>query len=406
MSSYYIEELTETVENLIRTNREDDWWDFKECHHDDKAAMLHDIICLANNRADRDAYLIIGVRDKTFEIIGVENDPNRKNQQNIVDFLRTKNFAGQLRPRVEVHTIWLDSHEVDVLIIKNSTDTPYYLIDNYTDNKVNSDTSKKGKTVQAYYIYTRVLDNNTPINKSADVRDIEYLWKKRFGLLQTPLDQVKILLKSPEQWAEEDSRYYHKLFPQFTISIEYEEDEDGSTKEGHPEFYHYLQTDTSTQYGRLKVYHYTTQLFSCQVTELDGHRMTAPCPEWGFIQYRSYGDPDISFKFYTTSDLYYILLRFLETKIGDDNGYEAQIATRKLLDVVLLFTDHNEVEDFKEYVSRHYGMYDDLVSKERKPYISDPSEKVVEVETKRIRDGWVLKKMQENWREFVKANRD
>ncbi|MBQ7931110.1 MAG: hypothetical protein IJ334_08865, partial [Clostridia bacterium] len=88
-----------------------------------------------------------------------------------------------------------------------------------------------------------------------------------------------------------------------------------------------------------------------------------------------------------TSDLYYILLRFLETKIGDDNGYEAQIATRKLLDVVLLFTDHNEVEDFKEYVSRHYGMYDDLVSKERKPYISDPSEKVVEVETKRIRDG-------------------
>ena len=31
-------------------------------------------------------------------------------------FLSTKNFAGQLRPRVEVHTIWLDAHEIDVLI--------------------------------------------------------------------------------------------------------------------------------------------------------------------------------------------------------------------------------------------------------------------------------------------------
>ena len=84
------EALTELVENLIRTGREDDWWDFKECHHEDRAALLHDIICLANNHADRDSYLIFGVRDKTFEIIGVESDPHRKNQQNIVDFLSQK----------------------------------------------------------------------------------------------------------------------------------------------------------------------------------------------------------------------------------------------------------------------------------------------------------------------------
>ena len=48
---------------------------------------------------------------------------------------------------------------------------------------------------------------------------------------------MKILLKSPEQWAEEDSRYYHKLFPQFTISIEYEEDEDGNVVEV---YYYYV----------------------------------------------------------------------------------------------------------------------------------------------------------------------
>lgn len=253
----YDEDLTELVESLICTGREDDWWDFKECYHEDRAALLHDIICLANNRADRDTYLILGVRDKTFEIMGVENDPQRRNQQNIVDFLSQKEFAGQIRPRVEVRTIRLEGHEVDVFIIKNSTDVPYYLIESYTDKKYKPDPPKKGKTVQAFHIYTRVMDNNTPIDKSADIRDVEYLWKKRFGLLQTPLEQVKILLRKPDEWAEEDSRYYHKLFPQYTISIEYEEDEDGISKEGHRVFYHHLQTDTRTQYGVLKIYHYS-----------------------------------------------------------------------------------------------------------------------------------------------------
>ena len=85
------------------------------------------------------------------------------------------------------------------------------------------------------------------------------------------MEQVKILLRKPDEWAEEDSRYYHKLFPQYTISIEYEEDEDGISKEGNRVFYHHLQTDTRTQYGVLKIYHYSTQLFSCQITDLRIH---------------------------------------------------------------------------------------------------------------------------------------
>ena len=96
------ESLIELIEELIRTKREDDWWDFKQCHYEDSASLLHDSICLANNRSNRDAYLIFGVEDNTFNIIGVENDPKRKKQQNVVDFLRLPNFAGQTRPRVEV----------------------------------------------------------------------------------------------------------------------------------------------------------------------------------------------------------------------------------------------------------------------------------------------------------------
>lgn len=114
--------LKNLIEELIAANREDDWWDFKQCHHQNKADLLHDIICLANNRANRDAYLIFGVEDKTYNIIGVENDSDRRNQQGIVDFLRSKSFAGQVRPRVEVRTISINDHELDVFIVKNSTD--------------------------------------------------------------------------------------------------------------------------------------------------------------------------------------------------------------------------------------------------------------------------------------------
>ena len=121
----------ELVQSLIGTRREDDWWDFKEFHYEDKGSMFHDIICLANNRANRDSYLIFGVRDKTFEITGIENDSNRRNQQNIVDFMRTQNFAGQVRPRVEVQTVLIDGHEIDVCRAYNKlvSDYPEYDID-------------------------------------------------------------------------------------------------------------------------------------------------------------------------------------------------------------------------------------------------------------------------------------
>ena len=33
-----------------------------------------------------------------------------------------------------------------------------------------------------YHIYTRVVDNNTPIDKQADINDIEFLWRKRLGI--------------------------------------------------------------------------------------------------------------------------------------------------------------------------------------------------------------------------------
>lgn len=123
--------LYDEITQLIATHREDDWWDFKQEHHNDKAELVHDILCMANNRARRDSYIIFGAEDNTFSILGVENDERRRNQQNIVDILRNISFAGGVRPRIEVQTIIIDSHEIDVLIIKDSFETPFYLEKEY-----------------------------------------------------------------------------------------------------------------------------------------------------------------------------------------------------------------------------------------------------------------------------------
>lgn len=214
-------DLVSVVENLIQSRREDDWWDFKREHHHDKADLVYDITCMANSRANRDAYIIFGIEDKTFRIIGVENDVHRRSQQGIVDILRSVGYAGSVRPRVELRTIVLSQHEIDVLIVKNTHDVPYYLEKPYQDSKIRSPDQKKiGKTVHPYHIYTRVVDNNTEIDKNADINDVEYLWRKRFGLDRSPKERLMILLDDIEKWVFDwhNKKYaYHTDFPEYQI---------------------------------------------------------------------------------------------------------------------------------------------------------------------------------------------
>lgn len=97
--------LEGNILQLIESQTEGDYWDFKEYHHDNKANLLHDIICMANNRADRDAYIIFGVRDSDYSVVGVENDPRRRNQQQMIDQLKDKKFAGGIRPTIYLKTL-------------------------------------------------------------------------------------------------------------------------------------------------------------------------------------------------------------------------------------------------------------------------------------------------------------
>ena len=210
--------LIDEIESLIDMHQEGGYWDFKrEWYGNNKDGdMLIDIICMANNLVNKDAYIIIGVdEENNYAILDVTQDTNRRNTQMLTDFIRGKKFAGDFRPVVTVEQVQLKDGLIDVIVVHNSTNTPYFLKEKY-------------KGVFANNIYVRLQDSNTPVDKSADFHQIEYLWKKRFGMLLSPIEKVKLYLKKSKHWenspSSKDKKYY-KYAPEFTIEHTYEPDD-------------------------------------------------------------------------------------------------------------------------------------------------------------------------------------
>ncbi len=78
--------LDSKIYDLISSKREGQYWDFKESYQNNKAKLLHDILCLSNSLYKGHKYLIFGVTDSSngCKIKGIENDLNKKNQANIM----------------------------------------------------------------------------------------------------------------------------------------------------------------------------------------------------------------------------------------------------------------------------------------------------------------------------------
>lgn len=369
--------------NLIESKREGDYWDFKQKHHKNKDDLLHDIICMANNRSDKDGYIIFGVEDKTFNIVGVSQDENRKNQQQVIDFLKDKKFVSGIRPTVELKTLEIKGQEIDVLIIKNTTDTPYYLVESF-------------QNIRANYIYTRIGDTNTPKDRSADINHVEYLWKKRFLLTRPQLEQIQNKLKYKEEWKEEGYTYYNIYNSEYKICIIYEDDEYEGYK---PEFYAYNMYNSSVIYKNLEIKYYETKLYSKQLVVLDGGRLTIPTPEWKFLRFEENNlEPNYCLKYFTKDSLDYKLLKFL----FDDNNHEECYAYRKLCEVILIFENELEKESFFSYIEEHKDTLVRLIKEDtaKYNYLEIESEREKEVVIERLKTGKALNIMLKEFRKI------
>jgi len=217
-------DLRNLVLDLISSQKEDTFYDFKQEWHKNNANLIKDIICLANCNHNGNRYLIIGVNEEDYSIIDIKEDANRKTQANIIDLLRSSSFAGGNSPSILLETIEINNKHIDIIIIENKQEKPYYLTETYSNNK---------KYVYAGAIYTRNKDTNTPNNQTASTLDVENMWKERFGLTLSIRDKFKLYLQDYENWRNsivfyeiEDNKYdkfYYEKFPEFQIHNLYED---------------------------------------------------------------------------------------------------------------------------------------------------------------------------------------
>lgn len=321
--------LESEILELIESKREGDYWDFKREPHDNNASFLHDILSLSNSIHRGKRYLIYGVTDPNegTEIIGLTKDQTyRKSQVEIIDFLRTKPFAGDCRPEIELHTIELANVELDVLVIFDNPNKPYYLTQDYRD---------RDKNVKANFIYTRTNDTNTPIDKSADIGVVEKMWRQRFGLDLSPLERMKLLLLQPQEWVKDigNKPYaYHLDFPEFRIKF----------SEVHEfwEVFSFFFTNEKSYLGTATFKYHSTTLFELEYMYCDEMRIALAVPKTAIVKLKEYQN---WFYYYDLQELDGIFLQFMTNKL-------THFHSRSAVFPFVIFDNELEKKEFINYV--------------------------------------------------------
>jgi hypothetical protein len=330
--------------NLINSKREGDYWDFKEEPHENKASLLHDIICLANSLHRGKRFLIYGVSDPEDGAIIKGLSPkqkNRKSQVQFIDFLRTKPFAGHSRPELELQTLTINNKEIDILVIFDNPSKPYYLTDDYSDKLKNG----KIKTVKANHIYTRTNDTNTPIDKSADIGIIEKMWKQRFGLDLSPLKRMELLLLKPDEWFKDigNKPYaYHLEFPEFRIEF--------SEVREFWEVFSFFFTNEKSYIGNATFKYHSTTLFELEYMFCDEMRIEFSVPKTEYIKLKKIEN---WYYYFDISELEGKFLFFLT------NGLSF-IRSRSSDFPFLIFESKNQRKLFNEYVIENESTFNKI----------------------------------------------
>lgn len=327
--------VEQEIYNLISLGYEGGYWDFKREWYskNNKKDMLHDIICMANNLENKDGHIIIGIDEEhNNSIVDMKECEHRLNTQKLVDFLKSKSFAGGVRPTVYVKVFKCGTKEFDVIVIKNDDHVPYYLL-------------QSGSGVPSYHIYTRIQDTNTPINSSADIDKVEYLWKKRFHLNEQPLERVRYMLRDNENWQRTCSNdgteiRYYKFAPEYTLNLCID---DRSGKE----VYMDVQIDKSPCWGTIKIMYHQTLLSELSINYIDGGRHLVATPSLGFIKIDNSGE--LIYHYFLRNTLRYDMHSFCNRW---ENFYDSY-PREKFDEVVLVFSDQIEKEEFEYYIREH-----------------------------------------------------
>lgn len=352
-------EFKDEILSLLHSKSEGGYWDFKRSWHEDDASLLHDIICLANNIENRDCYLIIGVDEKNnFEFYPLNDDHNRKNSNELTIFLRDKKFFGGIRPSISLQTITVEGYEIDVLTVKNDTHTPYYLTEDYSSRKKNL---KKTKVVLKQNIYTRINDTNTPINQTADIDKIEYLWRKRFGLYLSVEEKMQLYLSDIKNWVYDDERgmLYYRMEPLFSIELQRLDYDEEKFQSKRSEFYDQLMSDKGRgdTWEKFEIKYANVTIYSHWADYLDGGRYMIAIPQRKIISNNSMVVGDMYGMYYYDFSNIQGLVNKIFVNYYPGEGWNT--LKHYLKDFLIEFNSKIEVENFVKFMNTNISLLKD-----------------------------------------------
>ena len=353
------QEIEDIVRELFYQETEGEYWDFKEKPYfyegqsekdknKKKGDLLHDIICMANNLSNRDAYIIMGIQDKPVKITGVKQFSNKWTQENYQDFLQKLTWAGDMIPTVEFRTI--NNGDLDVLIIKKSNKVPFYI-------------TKKYSKVRENRIYVRKGSKNTAIDSQAEIGDIEKLFEFRFGLTPYPKERVINYICDHDHWIEmkgdyETRSWYYEKFPEYTMELV----DDPQNDELKPPVYALIHPNVRTTWEILRIKYHQTILLEFNSHYIDEYRGLSVQPRFSFLKLFE-GVNNINLKtiyYYYLVDSVEINLMYLLEELHEQDGE----ALRQHLSLIPVFKNDNEREAIEKYVEENKSKFLVRIKKE------------------------------------------
>ncbi|TDL94305.1 ATP-binding protein [Macrococcus brunensis] len=337
----------EEIKELIELRYEGSYWDYKLEHHskENNHKLLHDIICLANNMENRDAYLIIGVSDDG-ELVGFNNESFRRNQQQLNDYVRTKKWEGYGAPDIKLQTITIDDVEIDIIIIPKSTHVPFTLAE---------DVKPKGQGnvyLRSRTIYTRNQDSNTSHKGAASITEVENLMKYRLGLLPDPIERIRRYLNDVNNWKLMNSNadgmsWYYLLHPEFTVEMIDEYEAENSM----PLNFSFVHMNGRSSMLRVNVKFHSTVLYWDYARYIDEARGIVIYPSDSALNVFKFGGQFTNrFNYYIRDSIKLQLSLFLmKLQNLDSEGW----LWERHLSYIPVFTDEDEVKLMKFLINQN-----------------------------------------------------
>ncbi len=334
-----MESLYQEVGDLIASQKEGEYWDFKEKYNKEGKVIesfIKDIICLANAPYRKGSrYIIVGVKDNG-EVCGASKEDEKLflGDHQVQSKLANAGFANRNAPVVEIHKVQYSEKDLIVIEIKDRPSRRPYSLTEKFDSCSNS------------VIYSRYGSRNS----EASGFDIEKMWRQRFGIDEYPLERMMTYLLDFEGWTErKENEWYYKRFPEFTIVVESEEFQIGDNSQEPIRFSWALtcsDPNSYLSYAHLK-YH-TTILHTEIVVNYAGFRLKCPKPENFSL---NVGSGRSSYYYYICNGLKFNLLQFFHDR---EYTHDDRVSGGRMKSVgILMFKSENEKINFDQEIKKN-----------------------------------------------------